>query len=79
MGWLAALALSLAFVPGAQAAPCQVPGDYSTIQAAVDDPACATINVAQGGGIANASGAMTLTRVTFVDNIPDDCAGSGCP
>ncbi len=46
---LAALALSPAFVPGAQAASCHVPSSaYSTIKAAVNDPTCATINVAAG-------------------------------
>src|SRR5882724_7403364 len=33
----------------AQAVTCNVPGDHGSIQAAVDDPACDTINVAAGG------------------------------
>src|ERR1700720_4484497 len=32
----------------ASAATCNVPADHATIQLAVDDPSCATINVAAG-------------------------------
>jgi predicted outer membrane repeat protein len=48
--WLAALASGPAVGPSAQAAPpCHVPsGTYPTIQAAVHDATCATINVAAG-------------------------------
>jgi hypothetical protein len=48
--WLAALTLGLAVGPRAQAAaPCRVPSStYPTIQAAVNDTTCATINVAAG-------------------------------
>jgi nitrous oxidase accessory protein NosD len=46
---VAALAIGAALGPYAQAvAPCHVPGDYVTLQAAVDDPDCAIINVAAG-------------------------------
>ena len=51
MTWLAALAASQAFLPSAQAGagPCRVPSNaYPTIQAAVNDATCATINVAAG-------------------------------
>jgi hypothetical protein len=40
------IALALPF--SAHAATCSVPAGYSTIQAAVDDPACDTVNVAPG-------------------------------
>jgi Pectinesterase len=48
--WLAALTLGAAVGPRAQAdAPCHVPSStYPTIQAAVNDATCATINVAAG-------------------------------
>src|SRR4051812_18309946 len=53
---LSALALALAAgaimfrgVPAKAAGPtCAVPGDYATIQAAVNDVGCTTINVAAG-------------------------------
>jgi hypothetical protein len=51
MACLAALAVSQAFLPSAQAGagPCRVPSNaYPTIQAAVNDATCATINVAAG-------------------------------
>src|SRR5262245_48650072 len=49
--WLAALVLSLALLPRAQAGagPCLVPSNaFFSIQAAVDNATCATINVAAG-------------------------------
>src|SRR5262249_33295991 len=53
---VAVLAAGVTHEPHAQgAAPCHVPDGYATIQAAVDDATCATINIAAGtynvGGI----------------------------
>jgi hypothetical protein len=50
LAFLAVLILGLAFGPPAEAAePCDVPGEYASIQLALADNACATINVAAGG------------------------------
>src|SRR6267142_4761853 len=40
---------------------CSVPGDYSTIQAAVNDPGCTTINVAAGTYVENVTINRTVT------------------
>jgi hypothetical protein len=68
---LAALAASQAFLPSAQAGagPCRVPSTgYLTIQAAVNDATCATINVAAG----------TYTEcVTIARNVTIHGAGQG--
>jgi pectin methylesterase-like acyl-CoA thioesterase len=49
---LAGLIMAVAIPLGAKAAVggpvCDVPTDYPTIQAAVNDPGCSTINVASG-------------------------------
>jgi subtilisin-like proprotein convertase family protein len=52
--WMSAAALS--------AGPsCSVPGDYGTIQAAVDDPTCETINLDKGVFAENVSISRTVT------------------
>src|SRR5262245_51468841 len=51
VAWLATLTLGLAVVPSVQAGagPCRVPSStYLTIQAAVENVACTTVNVAAG-------------------------------
>jgi hypothetical protein len=45
----------------ASAATCSVPSAYPTIQAAVDDPTCTTINVAPGAYIENVSIPRSVT------------------
>jgi hypothetical protein len=64
---LAVLILGLAFRPPAEAAPpCHVPGDYATIQEALDAveddgvPSCTTINVAAG----TYDGPITIARTS---------------
>ena len=40
--------VALGVAPGAAAGGCTIPGSHATIQAAIDDPSCALINVAAG-------------------------------
>ena len=66
---LAVLILGLAFRPPAEAAPpCHVPGDYATIQEALDAveddgvPSCTTIKVAAG----TYDGPITIARTVTI-------------
>jgi len=60
----AGFAGSMAILGSAHAAvggpACNVPGDYATIQAAVSDPGCSTVNVAAGSYAENINIAHTL-------------------
>jgi hypothetical protein len=58
-----ALATALPFIgiTAASAAPCAVPGDYPTIQSAVNEPTCSEINVAPGTYPENVNVTRTCT------------------
>jgi len=81
MACLAALAVSQAFLPSAQAGagPCRVPSNaYPTIQAAVNDATCATINVAAGTYTEHVTIARDVTiRGAGQDSTVIDGGGSG--
>jgi len=55
---IASLVMSRGVTVSAAGPICTVPGDYSTIQAAVSDPGCTTINVLAGAYTEN----VTISR-----------------